>query len=105
MCECLVLPQMAIYKRLSIKSMHYLAKHMPLYPKDIEATNQITKRKVWENYKKQLVNDILMQSKRNGKKYIKHKSLVTKKANRIFRSSQDVITVKAAKAERNLKKY
>ena len=105
MCECLVLPQMAIYKRLSIKSMNYLAKYMPLYPKDIEATNQITKRKVWENYKKQLVNDILMQSKRNGKQYIKHKSLVTKKANRIFRSSQDVFTVKAAKAERNLKKY
>ena len=50
---------------------------MPLYPKDIEATNQITKRKVWKNYKKQLVNDILMQSKRNEN--IKTQSLVTKK--------------------------
>jgi CRP-like cAMP-binding protein len=105
MCECVVIPQLALYKRLSTKSINYLANCMPSYPLNIEANNQIKKKHIWENYKKQLVNDILLNSKRNGIKYVKSKSLVTKKSNRIFRSSQVALTVKAAKANSRLKFY
>ena len=101
-CECFAIPQTALYKRLTTTSLNSLAEHMPLYPQKAVIEKQILNRNIWDNYKKQLINDILLQSTRNGVKLIRNNCAVSSRTNRAFRSHQDSQTEKAAIAKRRL---
>ena len=102
MCECLTISQAALFKRLTTTSLNHLTQHMPLYPQKAVVEKQILNRNIWDNYKKQLINDILLQSKRNGVKLIRNSCTVSNRSNRAFRSHQDSQTEKAAIAKRRL---
>ena len=66
MCECLTISQAALFKRLTTTSLNHLTQHMPLYPQKAVVEKQILNRNIWDNYKKQLINDILLQSSETG---------------------------------------
>ena len=100
MCECLTISQAALFKRLTTTSLNHLTQHMPLYPQKAVVEKQILNRNIWDNYKKQLINDILLQSKRNRVKLIRNSCTVSNRSNRAFRSHQDSQTEKAAIAKR-----